>query len=180
MYTFRFQVDEKDHFESILCHAYTVPKYRKRLMMERFLYPVLFMGIAFLFGLLSEYRFILYIDFGILSVAWIFLFRKLVQYKIRKNMKVMAQTGKMPYGEEITRTFDEEKMSSMTADTESSRGYSSIEKIVLGENAMYLYIYAASAVILPYRAFAGNEEKEAFLRFIQEKTHAPLVKGVTR
>jgi hypothetical protein len=149
-------------------------------MMQRFLTPVVYMVLAFLLGMQTGRPIIYCTIFGIASVVWILIYRKLIERNIRKTMKVMEQSGKMPYGKASTLVYGEDKFTGTTEDMERSLNYSVIEKIVLGKNALYLYESAITAHILPYRAFASDEEKEAFLQFIKGKTNAELIQGRVR
>ncbi len=180
MYTFQYQLNDGDYFEYNLYHNYTLPKFRKRLVMQRFLIPVLYMVLAFFLGMQADDPVIMYAVFGIASVIWILIYRKLIEWNIRKSIKMMKQSGKTPYDKAITLVFGEDKITETTKDTENSVGYAALEKMVQGENALYLYVNAIGAQILPYRAFASDEEKEAFLQFIKGKTNAELIPGRVR
>lgn len=180
MYTFQYLVTADEYLEFGLHHNYSIPAHRKRVTMQRYLIPVLYMLLAFVLGSSSEYPIIYYITFGIASVLWILLSRKIIITSIRKNMKAMERSGKPPFGQDNTVVFGEEKVTTTTKDTETSASYSGIEKILLGKSAMYLYINAASAFIVPHRLFASEAEKEAFLQFIRQKTNAEVIQGRDR
>lgn len=180
MYTFQYLVTGDEFLEFGLHHNYSIPAHRKRVMMQRYLIPALYMFLAFVLGSSSEYPMIYYITFGIASILWVLFSRKIIISTIRKNMKAMEKSGKPPFGQDSTVIFGEERVTTTTRDSETSATYSGIEKIILGKSALYLYINAASAFIVPHRLFASEEEKEGFLQFIRQKTNAEVIRGRDR
>lgn len=180
VYTFQFQLTDDDYFEFSLCHNYSLPKYRKKLMTQRYLFPSLYMICVILIGLRNYYYSGYYIPLIAISVGWIVFHRKLIERNIRKSIKTIKESGKAPYADDFKALFEEEKLLTSTKDTVVSTAYLAIEKIVIGKNALYLYKNAISAFILPYRIFVSEEEKEVFLQFIKQKTNAAVLAGVTK
>ena len=180
MYTFQFQLTEEEYFEYSLCHSYSMPKFRKRHMTQRFLYPLLFVVCAFFLWVAYANPLTAYIPFGIVTVCWIVFYRKLNEWGIRRSIKTIKESGKAPYDDDFKAVFEEEKLLTSTKDTEVTTAYSALEKIVIGKNALYLYKNAIAAYIMPYRVFASEEEKESFLQFLRQKTNAPVIAGVTK
>lgn len=180
MYAFHYQLTEDDYFEYSLCHQYSIPKYRKKLMTQKFLYPALYAAIAIILGSRLENPLFTYVAFGIVAVGWIVFYKSLIERNIHKSIKIMKESGKMPYADFFNAVFEDEKMITSTNDTEVTTNYSGIEKIMIGENALYLYKNAISAFILPYRIFASEEEKDTFIQFIKQKTNAAVISGVTK
>ncbi len=182
MYTFRYQVTEDDYFQYNLYHCYSISTYRNRLMLQKYLTALLLVICGIMYSSSSfDYPVIGYAVFGVFVILWLVFFRQIVIIRqIRKSIEVMRKTGKVPFDKEVTMIFDEEKIRSEADDAQMSAPYSSIEKIVTGENALFLYKWAIEAYVLPYRAFSGEEEKEAFLRFLAQKTNAAVIPGVTK
>ncbi len=181
MYTFHYQLTLDDHFDHRLCLNYTLPAFRKKIMMQKYLNPLLFIVWAILLGFIFGHFPNVYIFSGAISIGWILIFRKRVVRNIHKSLKITSESGKSPFNSsDVVTVFDEEKIRTDTVDSEASFNYSAIEKIVTGPNALYLYINATTAFILPYRIFASEEEKDSFLQFIKEKTNAPVIAGVTK
>ena len=180
MFTFHFQLTEDDIFEYRLCSNYTTPAYRKKIMMHRYLNPVFFIIWVIFLGFLLGHSLLVYACAAVISIGWIAFDRKLVERNIRRSVKRLSETGKARYPEETQAIFDEEKFVTITKHVEITSGYSAIAKIVVGGNAVYLYRNAITILIMPYRIFAGGEEKEAFVQFIQQKTNAAVVSGVTK
>lgn len=180
MYTFHYQLTDEDYIEYNLYHHFTIPAFRSRLMMQRFLIPALLMAILLCIGTAYDYPIINYVIYAAFPVGWIVFFKKLMARNMRKGIKTIEASGKLPYAKESTAVFDDEKIKFVTSDTEMSISYSAIEKIVIGKNALYLYKNAITAHIMPYRTFASEEEKESFLQFIKQKTNAAVITGVTK
>lgn len=181
MFTFRYRVTENDYFEYILYHCYTVPRQRRQHIRQRYLCPVLFVLCGILFGSSSDYPAIGYTIFGIIAMVWLVFYRQIILARqIRKDVNTMKTLGEVPFGAEIIVTFGEEKIISMADDGELAMQYTDICKIVAGRNAFYFYNLPIQTKTLPYRVFAGNEEKDAFLRFLQQKTNADIIMGVIK
>ncbi len=180
MYTFQYEYTNDDHLEFMLCHYFSNPAYRKRVMMNRYLIPAMNMAIAILLGSIFDDLLTNCTIFGVPSAAWILFHRKRMVWNIRRNMKWVEKTGKHCYSGVSRTVFGEEKITEITEDSETSIHYSAIERIIVGKNALYLYRCATTVLALPFRVFTTEEEKEAFLAFIRQKTNAIELKGVTK
>ena len=180
MYTFQYQLTEDDHFGYRLCHNYTTNAYRKKIILHKYLYPVLLVAWVIFLGFVFSHFHIVYAICGAYSIWRIVSFRKRVERNIRKSLKLESESGKSPFTAQMKMAFGEEKMEITSEVAESLANYSAIERIVTGPNALYLYTSASTAFILPYRIFASEEEKESFLQFIQQKTNAAPIAGKTK
>lgn len=180
MLTFYFQITENDYFESALYQRYTIPAYREQIMMSKYIILVCLLAFGAAWGWLGKDA-TYYIVFGIAGVLWLACYRQsFVENPIRKNIALMRRAGRDPLYHNITMTFEEERIISTAGEAYLSVPYSSIEKIITGENALYLYKSAIEAYIIPCRAFSGDTEKEAFLQFIKGKTNVDVIPGVTK
>jgi len=180
VFTFQFQITDDDYFEYNLYHRYSIPAYREQAIMPKYIILIFLLAFGIAWGLLWKDA-TYYILFGIASILWLACYKQsFVVNPIRKNKKLMKRVGKVPFDQDITMTFTEEKIESESHDAHMSASYSSIEKIVTGENALYLYKSAIEAYIVPNRVFSGEAEKAVFLQFIQGKTNAEILSGVTK
>ena len=84
----------------------------------------------------------------------------------------MKKTGNIHYEKEITSEYLEDSFSEKTIDSESVVKYSMLKKIASGTNAFYLYVNVQSALIVPFKVFADENEKNMFFEFIQSKITA--------
>ena len=155
MFTFYFQLTENDYIEYNLYHRYSIPAYREQVIMSKYIILIFLFSFGIAWGLLWKDA-TYYILFGIASILWLALYRQsFVVNPIQKNIKLMKRVGKVPFDHDITMTFTEEKIESESHDAHMRASYSSIEKIVTGKNALYLYKSAIEAYIVPFRAFSG-------------------------
>jgi hypothetical protein len=180
VYTYSYLITEDDYFGFCISHIYTTPKYRKMHMKQRFLFPVLFVICAIAIGYKLSDPTIAYIAIGIISICWIAFYREFVVRDLHRSINMIKESEKPPYADDSKVVFEEDKMITSTKGAETITDYSAIEKIVSGQNALYLYKDANSAFILPYRIFASEEEKDSFMQFIKQKTNAAVIAGVTK
>ena len=180
MFTFHYQLTEEEYFEYFLHHNYSIPKFRKRLMKEKYLAAALLVVCAFIAAPTVDRPLIFYIVLGVGFIGWMAVYRKLIEWNMRKTVKTIKESGKAPYANDFHASFEEERLLTWTDDTQVSTNYSAFEKIVTGENALYLYVNANSAFILPHRIFASDEEREALMQFLKQKANVEVIAGVTK
>jgi hypothetical protein len=99
-------------------------------------------------------------------------FNTLVRSRIRRSIQNLGGMGKVPYDQHVAVQFDEDMYDRRTETSETRNSYSTIERVCVGESAFYLYENALQAVIIPFRVFASDAEKEAFHQFIVAKAAA--------
>jgi len=104
------------------------------------------------------------------SIAVNFLIKPYLIIYLKIKMKNMKKDGKLQYDTEVVIQFYEDFLIDITNEIEVKAKYKSIDKIVFGKDAFYLFIDAKTAVILPFSVFKTEEEKEEFTAFIQSKT----------
>ena len=75
----------------------------------------------------------------------------------------------MPYGEETTIQFEDDYFTRTIPGIVTKSRYSVIEKVVIGNDCVYLFINSVKAILIPISAFESNEQRESFQVFIQEK-----------
>jgi len=66
-------------------------------------------------------------------------------------------------------SFDDEWLSEVTADREVRTRWAVVEKAALTDAHLFLYVSGFSAVIVPLRAFATEEERKGFLNAAQSR-----------
>ncbi len=105
----------------------------------------------------------------VISILWIVFSKKMFLRSMKKNIGKMKKEGRLPYYSESTLKFDEEHLYVITPDMEIKSKYSMIEKIILAEKVIYIYVGSVQAYVLPLTAFSGETQKQEFLNFINAK-----------
>ncbi len=105
----------------------------------------------------------------IFSILWIGYNKKMILKSMKNRMIQLKKEGRLPYSNEAILKFDDEKIHEITPNTENVTKYSLVEKIVVTDNAIYIYFSSIQAYILPVTAFSEEMEKLKFLEFINMK-----------
>jgi len=106
---------------------------------------------------------------SIISILWIIFAKKIYLSSIKSNIKKLRKHGKLPFSNEGTLVFDEEFINDISSLTEVKTRYSSVEKIGITETAIYIYISAMQAYIVPQTCFKSEEEMKNLLNFLASK-----------
>ena len=88
-------------------------------------------------------------------------------------LSAMAETAYEPVEVQIgdrTLTFTEEHIHDENPDLITTCPYHTVERLILCRGAVYVFFSAMQAFILPESAFSGDEERQALLNFLKEKT----------
>jgi len=88
---------------------------------------------------------------------------------LKWQLKAIKKDGKAPFGRNNTMRFEDEYIYEISELSETRYRYSAIEKIGEGNRAIYLYLTAVSALIVPYSVFESREHKDEFLTFVNER-----------
>ncbi|MDE7268054.1 MAG: YcxB family protein [Lachnospiraceae bacterium] len=83
---------------------------------------------------------------------------------------MMKKSGRLPYSENGTLTFEENFICDTTPLQETKTSYNLIEEIYTTNEAIYIYNSAASALILPYRFIENQAVFNSLVDFLQAKT----------
>ena len=172
MYKINYKLNDDDDIAFYEYHLKTSSTGKKTLLRYRLQIPFFCLLILLIFCIakldsvviISEAVFML-----VVSIIWIVFADKIFFRSFKKNINKIRKEGKVPYSNEGTLVFDEEFFKDINPKTETKTLYSGVEKIVVTEKAIYIYIGAAQAHIIPITCFGSEEEKQNFLNFITSK-----------
>ena len=169
--TFSFSLTQADYFEFNKVYINATPAVKRRNETIRFLVPLMYMGLALIFGpdlgLVQTY--IVYGFLGLVSIGWIVYFPRINNGRIINKLNRLQRSGKINYNRQITYKFGDEGFAEGDADSEAIIKYSQIERVIKGGTAIYLFTEAKSAHLIPHRVFANKREYDAFVKFISSK-----------
>ena len=171
---FQFQIDltDKDYLCFNRHHLYHSKPGRSFRTKMKVIVPVIFALFLLLFWILELPASFIWTEavlLAILTVLWFCFFRKFMQMLLKKQVKNMKKAGRLPYQRQTTLVFDEEEIVETSDQSEFRNQYDAIEKVCNGSCGLYLYLNAVQAFLIPDRAFAGPEEKQALLEFLRRK-----------
>ena len=172
MYQFRYMLNDHDYLEFNKHHLLNAPANKKAWRIMRPIAPIIF-SIILLVSVLNGDDLPVIIAqlvvYTIASVMWIFVAKPYGMFFMKLSIKRMKKDGKLPYGKDVWLCFEEDFLIETTTETEAKMKYTNLERIEVGKNAVYIYISAIQALIIPFYAFESNEQKEALLAFLNGK-----------
>ena len=93
-----------------------------------------------------------------------------INRNIQKNVHRLCVNGSYRLGT-VELCFEEDSFREQDSQTRSENRYSSLRDICDDGVLLYLYQSETTAFIIPVGAFRSMEEKDAFLKFLSEKTN---------
>ena len=172
MYQFEYTMDENDYFEFNKYHLFENPANKKRVLIRRLMVPLACVVIWLIFLLLGadfDTLSVLLFVYSVFSVMWFLSYKYSLIFSLRRNIKAMKKQGKLPYSNEVIIQFNEDCFIETTSATETRTKYTNVEKVVLGKSAVYVYMGAIQAYIVPFSVFETEKQKEEFCAFIENK-----------
>ncbi|MCL2377932.1 MAG: YcxB family protein [Defluviitaleaceae bacterium] len=171
MFNFNFTLSEADYYEFNKHHSLSNLSAQKFILIVRIiLFITLGVGIISQFiagyegGRLSPALFL-----SIIGILLSIFFKPFVLLLIKWQIREIKKQGKLPFDTNVHLQFDEEIYIESSETAEIKRNYTSIEKIVQGHEAIYLYVGAIQATLIPFSAFDNEGHKNDFLAFINSK-----------
>ena len=172
MYKFNYIVNEKDYLQFVRYHYKTAPSQKRGTLILR--------GLAIFVLLVTAVSVLTYGGFGGdrqgLHVSGLFfgcfiLFGRalFINLGLKSSVKSMKKDGKAPYGEEIQVEFGENDAHRVSKIGEVRVKYDGLERICEHDGAVYIYIDAIQAFVIPHRVFESEQQKTEFLAFINRK-----------
>ncbi len=175
MFEFTIHLEEDDYIQFNLYHYFNSPSNKKTILLTNLLMPLI--SILFIASLIMNKSDLLLIIINVIllsfaSLFWFLIRKKIVLYTITRRIQGMKKDGKLPFNSTSTIKFEEELIYETNPRSESKILYSSIEKVIETNTAIYLYISSVQSLLLPKNVFLDEIQKANFLAFINEKRNA--------
>jgi hypothetical protein len=176
-YQFAYSLTEKDYLEFNKYHLTNGPIAKKARLFQRLFVPFLFLLMLISFSLASGGDWLPVLITGciflLISVAWQFavkhFFAAINTPFLRLNIWIMKKSGKLPFSKNVNISFYGDYFEQTTETAETKTKYSAIESVSEGKTAVYVYIGAIQAFIIPLAAFESESQKAEFLAFVRDK-----------
>lgn len=165
-----FNFTEEQYIDFNMHYYKTSKVIQKSILKSRILGPVLFMVIPFVMpkpsGLAAYIQFIVP---AIISVLWFFFIPKYSKSRYSKAVKKMLRERDNSIFGKKELLLSDENILIKGEFQETKTDFSSIIDIQESDKAIYLFIAAASAIIIPNEAFESQAQKQEFLDKIYSK-----------
>ena len=106
---------------------------------------------------------------GAVSGVCMIFGKKIIMRNLKKAVNKVAADGKAPYGYKSAISFKDEYIECISELKETKIRYGAIEKVCSSDDAVYIYIEALQALVLPERVFADEAQKRSLLEFVGAK-----------
>lgn len=173
LYQFRIRLTEADYVAFNQFHAFESPQGKKLIRNSRVILSVVMVVLAaliFLMDGLSSFAVTYAIVLGLFTVFYVAGFRKLMNRVIRKQIRMLKKTGKLPFDPESTIEFHEDSLAEITASRHTEQRYDAIERIcVVRDQYLLLYHSSVGAYILPIPQLREQGSLDERLGFLTQK-----------
>jgi len=164
-----FILMEEDYIKFNIHNMNISETYRKSIFIQRYILPIIFLIVPFVLAQISKPPFLYWmIVFGILFVVWICYYKKYLIWKIKRIIKRRLKEGKNNgvLGKRIFEIRDNQIIET-TEHTKEFVNINSVEKVIINEEYIFIYINSMQAYIIPLRVFKNGEEEDRFRKYIE-------------
>lgn len=149
--SFEFNVNDDDYLKFNLYCMQSLPQWKTNILKYRLCLPLIYIAICIMLivgDCNSELLTICGILCSIVSIIWIIAAPKIYYNVIKKTILKQLNSDQTLYSKQGTIILDDNQISCHTERTDLSHNYSSIEKIVLSDNDIYIFTSSVTAIIL--------------------------------
>lgn len=169
MYIFTYNLTDHDYLEYNKHHNAASPSTQKFFFVLKIALSVL-LGFSILLNLLTGVNIGIHVFVIIfIGLAITFGHSHLTTLILKMQIAGFSKQGKLPYGKNVHLQFDYDTYTETNENTQTKIKYHCLEKISHGSTAIYLYVGAIQATILPYSAFESQAQKQELLYFLNSK-----------
>lgn len=173
MFEFNYSLSDRDYIEFNIYHLFNSSVSMGYSSFLRWSVPFIFamMVFPFLSGANDAGMSLLILLLTVFCAVWILSYKKIMGRSLKLYIERTKKTGKMPYCGGAILQFTDEHIIQITEDEETKIKYRKIEKIVVADSAVYIYLNAISAHIIPHRSFDNPMQQYEFLSFLESKAN---------
>lgn len=160
----KYNLTEEDYIHFNMYHIKNSKSAIRSLNAQRFLTPVFLILLSYILSLAGDTPFLeLFIAFFITSILWILFYPKYFYSSVTRRIQKMIRDGKNGglLGEHVLSMTDEGLVES-TSYGQTKVNWSGILSLKEDNEYFYLYNSSVSALILPKREIANEEEIRSF------------------
>jgi hypothetical protein len=108
---------------------------------------------------------------AIMGLTWFIGYKSFIlNYFLKARLSRAKKESRLPYGQsQVTISFEGEHIYATEGSITSTIGYEGLEKVEVGDHALYIYLSAAKALVIPLRAFESPAQKQDLADFLRKK-----------
>ena len=168
--TLRYTLTEEDYILFNLYHSIRTPALRRQMRAPQLLFPVVLGLYLLVFGRSGPPIFYLAL-FAVASVLWVLLLPRLYRRSIRQTVRAQWSGGAAnEFTGPQTLALLEDRIRKESDGRLSETAYRHVTRIVQTPQALYIYVGALSAYIVPVTAVERPEYVAALTRLLTERT----------
>ena len=168
-FRYTFTLTEQDAYDFSMHHLKHSSAMKRQILAVRVAFTVIVLAVMFLMMMRNDNLVLALIIAAFEMLIFQLLVHPIMKWSYIRNLKSHKKSGRLAYDKEITFEFGEDTLNEITPDTSSSAKYSMFQRVESGETAIYLYVTAMTAQLIPHRVFPAPQDREAFLAFIRGK-----------
>ena len=161
-----YNLTEEDYINFNLYHIKNSKTGKRALVLQRFLTPLFFIIISYIYSLISDMSFLpLFITFLVTSILWVIFYPKYFYRLIARNAKKMMKEGKndgLLGNHQLKLT--EEGLVDTSSNKETKVTWSGITSFKEDDGYFLLYNSSVSAYILPKREIDHVDEVRQYVQ----------------
>lgn len=173
LYNLECKLSEKDYFEFNKYHMSDSDDMKKLNLIVKLCLPAVFLIELIYFIIRGDdiYSLVIaLISYVVAFVAFIAILKPVSLWLTKLHIRFMKKNGKLPYSDLSIMEFYDDYFVEKTANTKTELQYDAIYKVRVNEpKAVYIYQNAVLGYVIPFEAFASDDERNKFIDFICEK-----------
>lgn len=166
----KYQLKEQDYIDFNLYHMAHSKLMKTHSMRQRIIGPIVFAIAAFVSPKVSGIPFWYWATvFSITSILWVFYYPKFAQKRMKKQiLKMLFEGENKDFLAVKELTLENNGLHIKSQFSESSVLWQSFGKLAVNKSHIFIYNGAASAYIIPRRAFSSEEAYNFFLQALEQ------------
>ena len=172
-YQLEIKLTEEDYLQFNLFQAFELPHSKKAMQKSRLTFlgvVVLLLAVYIWIAGATPFSIVYSLVMCLITTIYLAYYKKLVARNIRKQIKKLCKTGKLPFDENSVIQFYEDRIVETAASSRIEKGYEALERIcVLGDCYILLFTSSVAAYILPMPQVKAQIDMQDFLSFLSGK-----------
>lgn len=165
-----YDLTKEDYIEYNLHFISTSQSMKKSIFIQRYIISLIFLVSPFIAVKITNAPLTYWIVvFIVVYVLWVAFYVRFLKRSVKKRIEKLVAEGKNTniFGNHSL-TLTEEGIIETSSSGEAKTNWSAVEKVYDTEKYLYIYISSINAYIIPVRAFKSLDEKNEFLRKIND------------
>lgn len=110
------------------------------------------------------------IAYALVLIMFEFLIVPVYGFVMKKQIKMLKRTGKLPYSPEAVLEFYDDKFVEITESCRTEQNYNSVERIsIVGDEVIYIHVDTMRGYVLPRCCLGSDTEYNDFVEFLRSK-----------